>query len=112
MTTTVLERRAPQPAAVVAGLQAASAQLPDRVLRHPFLTGCANGTVSLDQLRSFLAQHGKYSRYFTRYLCALISQLDEADDVLRLADNLAEDSRIYADMLKDFGIDLDAQTPT
>jgi pyrroloquinoline-quinone synthase len=121
MTTTLLERRAPQPAAAVAGLQAAGAQLTDRVLRHPFLTGCANGTVTLDQLRSFLVQHGKYSRYFTRYLCALISQLDEAHDVLRLAENLAEElgyggeaerriphSRIYADMLTGFGIDLDA----
>ena len=120
MTTTVLERRPPQ-AAALAGLQAASVQLTDRVLRHPFLMGCANGTVTLDELRAFLVQHGKYSRFFTRYLCALISQLDEADDVLRLAENLTEElgcgahaevriphSRIYADLLKGFGIDLDA----
>jgi len=128
MTTLLLERPSPQ-SAVLAGLrtatpqlQMASAQLTDQVLRHPFLLGCANGTVTLDELRSFLVQHGKYSRYFTRYLCALISQLDEGDDVLRLAENLAEElgfgadaqmrtphSRIYADMLKDFGIDVDAQ---
>jgi pyrroloquinoline-quinone synthase len=120
MTTTLFERPSPQ-SAVLSGLQTASAQLTDRVLRHPFLMGCANGTVTLDELRAFLVQHGKYSKYFTRYLCALISQLDEADDVLRLAENLTEElgcgadaevrtphSRIYADMLKDFGIDLDA----
>jgi pyrroloquinoline quinone (PQQ) biosynthesis protein C len=127
MTTILLERPSPQ-SAVLAGLQTAStqlqtasAQLTDRVLRHPFLVGCANGAVTLDELRSFLIQHGKYSRYFTRYLCALISQLDEGDDVLRLAENLTEElgfgadahvrtphSRIYADMLKDFGIDIDA----
>jgi pyrroloquinoline-quinone synthase len=120
MTTTLLERRSPQPVPL-AGLQTASAQLTDRVLRHPFLMRCADGTVTLDELRSFLVQHGKYSRYFTRYLCALISQLDEGDDVLRLAENLTEElgygadaqtrtphSRIYAGMLEDFGIDLNA----
>lgn len=120
MTTTLLERPLPQ-SGVLAGLQTASARLTDRVLRHPFLTGCSNGTATLDELRSFLVQHGKYSRYFTRYLCALMSQLDESEDVLRLAENLTEElgcgadaemrtphSRIYADMLKDFDIDLDA----
>lgn len=109
----------PPKATAFTELQAASTQLTDRVLRHPFLTGCANGTVSLDILRSFLIQHGKYARYFTRYLCALISQLEEGDDVLRLAENLTEElgcgaaaeartphSRIYAKMLEDFEIDL------
>jgi pyrroloquinoline-quinone synthase len=120
MTTHPLEQR-PRSSAVLSDLQTASAQLIDRVLRHPFLAGCADGTVTLDELRAFLVQHGKYSRYFTRYLCALLSQLDEGDDVLRLAENLTEElgfgtdaemrtphARIYADMLKDFDISLDA----
>jgi hypothetical protein len=77
----------------------------------------------MSQLRCFLAQHGKYSRYFTRYLCALISQLEEGEDVIRLAENLTEElgcagsaelqvphSRIYADMLQDFEINLGACT--
>jgi pyrroloquinoline-quinone synthase len=117
MAMTLVKQESPPPA-VFTELQAASTQLTDRVLRHPFLMGCANGTVGLDELRSFLIQHGRYARYFTRYLCALISQLDEGDDVLRLAENLTEElgcgadaeartphSRIYADMLKDFDID-------
>jgi pyrroloquinoline-quinone synthase len=120
MTMTLLERPSSQPMAI-AELQTASAQLIDRILRHPFLAGCVDGSVTLDQLRAFLIQHGKYSRYFTRYLCALISQLDEGDDVLRLAENLTEElgygpdagirtphSRIYASMLKDFNIDIAA----
>ena len=120
MITTLLERRSPR-SAVLAELQTASDQLTDRVLRHPFLTGCAEGTVTLDELRCFLVQQGKYSKYFTRYLCALISQLDEGDDVLKLAANLTEElglgadakmhtphSRIYANMLKDFAIDMDS----
>jgi hypothetical protein len=54
-------------------------------------------------------------------LCALISQLDEGDDVLRLAENLTEElgygadagirtphSRIYATMLNGFNIDIAA----
>jgi pyrroloquinoline-quinone synthase len=102
-------------------LQAASAELINRVLRHPFLAGCRDGSTSLEQLRAFLVQQGKYSRYFTRYLCALISQLDEGDDVLRLAENLTEElgygaasdertphARIYAAMLKDFDLDVAA----
>jgi pyrroloquinoline-quinone synthase len=124
MATPLVELRSPR-LVVFTELQAASAHLTDRVLRHPFLMGCANGTVSLGELRAFLVQHGKYARYFTRYLCALISQLDEGDDVLRLAENLTEElgcgahaaartphSRIYADMLEDFDIDLAAHPIT
>lgn len=107
---------------VVSELQAASAGLTDRILGHPFLVACGEGEVSIGQLRAFLVQHGKYARYFTRFLCALISQLDDGDDVLRLAENLTEElgcdgannavrvphSRIYADMLRDFEIDPEA----
>lgn len=119
MTTSLLERPSTR-SSVLSELQAASVHLTDRVLRHPFLAGCANGTVSLDELRAFLAQHGKYARYFTRYLCALISHLDRGDDVLKLAENLIEElgcgsdaertphSRIYANMLRDFNIDLES----
>ena len=91
------------------------ASLSARILSHPFLVKCGDGTVSVGELRKFLVQHGKYSRYFTRYLCALISQLDDAKDVLRLAENLVEElgyasdariphSRIYAQMLERFDI--------
>jgi pyrroloquinoline quinone (PQQ) biosynthesis protein C len=120
MTPTLIEPQSPR-SKVFTELETSSAELIARVLRHPFLVACGDGTVTLDQLRSFLVQHGKYSRYFTRYLCALISQLDEGDDVLRLAENLTEElgcgadgekrtphSRIYSDMLKDFDIDLAA----
>src|SRR5262245_59868080 len=121
MDSTSLEYQALRSrSAVPAALQRASAQLTERLLRHPFLEGCADGTVGLDDLRNFLIQHGKYSRYFTRYLCALISHLEDGADVLRLAENLTEElgygtdaetrvphSRIYTDMLRDFGIEID-----
>jgi pyrroloquinoline-quinone synthase len=114
---TLVEQSASR-SSILAELESASVQLIDRVLRHPFMLGCADGTVTLDQLRSFLVQHGKYGAFFTRYLCALMSELSDGDDVLKIAENLTEElgcdgdtesrtphSRIYADMLKMFSID-------
>ena len=91
-----------------------------RLLRHPFLARCSEGRATMDELRSYLVQQGKYSRYFTRYLCALMSSLEDGGDVLHLAENLAEElgfceddgtphSRLYTQMLANFGIDLDKQ---
>jgi hypothetical protein len=54
----LLERPSPHPL-VIAELQAASAQLIDRILRHPFFAGCVDGSVTLGQLRAVLIQHGK-----------------------------------------------------
>src|SRR5215472_5449246 len=67
------------------------AELDARVLNHPFIRRCSRGTATMGELRNFLVQHGRYSAYFTRYLCGLISQLDDGADVLTLADNLAEE---------------------
>lgn len=88
-----------------------------RLLDHPFLRRCASGEISMNELRRYLVQQGHYGGYFTRYLCGLISQLPEGDDVLRLAANLAEElglgdgqgvshSRLYADMLTQFDLSL------
>lgn len=90
-------------------------QLTTRLLAHPFLQRCANGRITLPELHRFLVQHGKYGSYFTRYLCALMSHLDDGKDVLNLAHNLAEElgygadariphSSIYADMLRNFDL--------
>ncbi|MFN7204375.1 MAG: iron-containing redox enzyme family protein [Burkholderiales bacterium] len=87
----------------------------NRLLAHPFLVSCSNGTITRKELDNLLIQQGKYSQYFTRYLCALISQLEENTDVLRLAENLSEElgygddsriphSRIYAEMVRDLGL--------
>lgn len=86
-----------------------------RLQAHPFLRRCADGSVTMPELRRFLVQQGKYSAHFTRYLCALIAGLNEPADVLALAGNLAEElgfgddgrmphSHIYARMLHGFGI--------
>jgi pyrroloquinoline-quinone synthase len=100
-------------------LQGITYEFTQRLLDHPFLARCGNGTITMNELRCFLVQQGMYSRHFTRYLCALISHLDESEDVLRLAGNLAEElgygdemngiphSRMYAEMLESFEIQLD-----
>jgi len=87
----------------------------NRLLSHPFLVRCGDGTITRKELDKFLIQQGKYSQYFTRYLCALMSKLDADADVLRLAENLSEElgygddariphSSIYAKMVADFDL--------
>lgn len=116
------ERAAQLPRRLASGALAAgrctTAEFIEPVVHHSFFVQCASGTIAMEQLRNFLIQHGKYSSYFTRYLCALMSHLDDKEDVLRLGANLIEElggtadaqaahSRIYAEMLRDFGIVLD-----
>ncbi|MES2938606.1 MAG: iron-containing redox enzyme family protein [Pseudomonadota bacterium] len=90
-------------------------ELRERLTAHPFLRRCADGSVTEAELHAFLIQQGKYSSYFTRYLCALISKLEDGDAVLKLAQNLCEElgfgdtdelphSQLYARMLADFGL--------
>ena len=100
------------------GLHQAAAGFASRLLAHPFLERCRTGDIQRAELDRFLVQHGKYSRHFTQYLCALISQFESGSDVTRLVANLAEElgfdegtrvphSRIYSDMLNAFGLDLE-----
>lgn len=105
----------PISSAMPGAFRAQAGEFVRRLLAHPFLRRCEAGTVTMAELRNFLVQQGKYSAHFTRYLCALISNLSEADDVLQLASNLAEElgygedagtphARIYAEMLRSFDI--------
>ncbi|MBA2676029.1 iron-containing redox enzyme family protein [Ramlibacter sp.] len=113
---------APSRSAANAPRSAARAEIEDkcrelqaRLTAHPFLRRCADGSVTEAELHSFLIQQSKYSSYFTRYLCALISRLEDGDAVLKLAQNLCEElgfgdsqelphSQMYARMLSDFGL--------
>ncbi|WP_346829169.1 iron-containing redox enzyme family protein [Pseudomonas abietaniphila] len=91
----------------------------DQISRHPFLIECRNGLASLDRLKAFMVQQGKYSRHFTRYICQLMANLESNEDILHLLDNLFEEmgfgevsepphSQIYRDMLLNFDLQLDA----
>lgn len=58
---------------------------------HPLLVAFANGDAELPTLQELLAQHHHYAQYFTRFLCALISNLPEIEDVKVLVQNLVEE---------------------
>jgi pyrroloquinoline-quinone synthase len=119
MTLSSVDRREELRLATVPPLfRQAADEFTRRLLQHPFLVRCSEGRATMDELRNYLVQQGKYSRYFTRYLCALMSYLEDGGDVLHLADNLAEElgfceedetphSRLYTQMLANFGIELD-----
>jgi pyrroloquinoline-quinone synthase len=88
----------------------------ERLRAHPFIQRCRDGSITRHELDVFLIQQSKYSSYFTRYLCALISNLRTNDDVMHLAENLVEElgfgdqagephSKMYARMMKDLGVD-------
>lgn len=98
------------------------AQLKDEMITqvsgHPFLSQCRAGTMPVDRLKGFLVQQGKYSRYFTRYICQLMAHLEADEDVLAVFENLFEElgfgeitepphSQIYRDMLRSFDLTLD-----
>lgn len=82
----------------------------------PFLTRCRQGRASRAELEIFLVQQYHYSRHFTRYLCALLSNMTNEADRLALTDNLFEEmglgdagqiphSRLYRDMLDALHLD-------
>ncbi|MCX7293662.1 iron-containing redox enzyme family protein [Janthinobacterium sp.] len=58
---------------------------------HPFLAACRSGAADHEMLCDFLIQHQYYSKYFTRYLCAMMASLPEQADVKALAENLMEE---------------------
>ena len=99
-------------------LESARAELTASVVQHPFLKRCRKGTIAMPVLKQLLVQQGHYSRHFTRYLCALMSNLKSTDQILALAENLFEElgltsdsptphSVIYKSMLERFGLNLD-----
>ena len=57
----------------------------------PFLSRCRTGIVSRREMELFLKQHHHYSQQFTRYLCALISNLRNEDDRQQLTKNLFDE---------------------
>lgn len=59
-----------------------------QLLKSRFIRKCANKGIALVELKKFIAQHAFYSYYFTRYICAVLSNLPNQDDFYYLMDNL------------------------
>jgi pyrroloquinoline quinone (PQQ) biosynthesis protein C len=87
-----------------------------------FLTACRSGLVTRRELEIYLIQQHHYSRHFTRYLCALLSNLTAEEDRLALTENLFEEmglgglgekphSQIYREMLAALGLDPEMMPP-
>jgi len=88
----------------------------------PFLTACREGTITLPELENFLSQQFFYSRHFTRYLCALLSNVINEGDRRELTENLVDEtgmgkaggvphSVLYRDMMTNLGVDWTKQKP-
>ena len=87
----------------------------ERLDQTVFLRRCRNSEASRAELNIFLVQQFHYSRHFTRYLCALLSNMVDEDDRRVLTENLFEEmglggvgdephAKIYRDMLHALGL--------
>ena len=88
----------------------------------PFLSRCRSGQVTIAELKEYLVQQYFYSRHFTRYLCALLSNMSDEEDRQALTENLVDEaglgevkgiphSRIYRSMLDSFGLEPKVSKP-
>jgi pyrroloquinoline quinone (PQQ) biosynthesis protein C len=93
-----------------------------RLDRTAFLTRCRDGSVTRDELYSYVRQQCHYSRHFTRYLSALLANIVNDEDRRELVQNLFEEmglgafgsvphSKIYADMMRQMGVRLEDEPP-
>lgn len=84
--------------------------------RTSFLSRCQSGLVTKKELHSFLIQQYFYARQFTRYLCALLSNIPEDSDRRELTANLVDEtglgvakgiphSILYRQMMERMGVD-------
>ena len=90
-------------------------ELIPRIAQSSFIKKCDNGTVAISELKAYVVQQYHYSRHFTRYLCALMSNLDDSEDLEILARNLCEElgydekdaishRKLYLKMMNDLGV--------
>ncbi len=88
----------------------------------PFLEACRTGSVRKTDLEVFLTQQFFYARHFTRYLCALLSNVVNEEDRRELTENLVDEtglgkaggvphSLLYRNMLKEMGININNYSP-
>lgn len=68
--------------------------LQHRAINHPYLKALQNGEFNnnLEIYKDFAQQYGAYSKWFPRYLTAVISKLENAEHRNHLLENLSEES--------------------
>jgi|GEM_PF-7063756 len=83
-----------------------------------FLSRCRNGQITRNELHTFVRQHQLYSRHFTRYLAALLCNMENDHDRQSLIINLFDEmglgdagsvphSVLYRNMMYKMGVPLD-----
>jgi pyrroloquinoline-quinone synthase len=88
----------------------------DLLDQTPFLFRCRVGEITRRELRQFTVQQFFYAQHFTRYLCALLSNMTNEADRLELMENLIEEIgfrpsgnrphyQVYRQMMLQMGID-------
>jgi pyrroloquinoline quinone (PQQ) biosynthesis protein C len=86
-----------------------------------FITRCRTGQISREELNTFVEQHQIYSRGFTRYLGALLANIENDEFRLVLTRNLFDEmgfgdagnmphSKLYRKMMESLGL-IPEQTP-
>jgi len=94
----------------------------ERLNNTQFLTRCREQRASHAELRYFVVQQHLYARHFTRYLCALLSNILIERDRLDLTENLLEEigfgdegglphAQIYRNMMAAMRIDARDEEP-
>ncbi len=101
-------------------LESAKDTLVERLTSHSFLRRCRDGLVTLEEMKIFLVQQGLYATNFTKYLCAVMSNLPGNEEIRPLARNLFDEcgfsgtkphAVVYDEMLAGFGLSLQGATP-
>ncbi|MDD5633269.1 MAG: iron-containing redox enzyme family protein, partial [Methylococcales bacterium] len=87
----------------------------EQLSRTHFLTRCRTGKISREELNNFVQQHQIYSRCFTRFLAALLANIEDEDHRLALTRNLFDEmgfgdagnlphSKLYLNMMNRMGL--------
>jgi pyrroloquinoline-quinone synthase len=87
-----------------------------------FLARCRTGQISREELNTFVQQHQIYSRCFTRFLAALLANIEDDDHRLALTRNLFDEmglgaagnlphSMLYLKMMDSMGL-VPCKTPS
>lgn len=87
----------------------------DQLGKTRFLTHCQNGQISREELAIFIQQHQLYSSCFTRYLAALLANIENDEHRLALTHNLFDEmglgdagnlshTKLYRNMMESMGL--------
>jgi pyrroloquinoline quinone (PQQ) biosynthesis protein C len=94
----------------------------EQLSRTPFLVRCRTGQISREELNNFVQQHQIYSCCFTRFLAALLANIEDDDHRLALTRNLFDEmglgdagnlphSKLYLNMMDSMGL-VPSKTPS